>query len=245
VSDSKNEVCYTGGIYDESTGLYYLNARYYDPEKGRFLTQDTYRGEQTEPSTWHLYVYCANNPINYVDPSGHAAIVLKSNFATRWIGHMAVLVQDSDGTWKYFSWDKDGYKAKYMGKKVNTDRYKGVKNGKVYSDINKRFKRKVSKYKKYIKIDGDFIPSYDYIKEVKNGESFTRYNLTGRNCAWMAIHVLRKSYSSEDAIYQKLRKMLYDDKAKVKTIIPNSALKTLSDYFNADIKKVKKSKKAK
>lgn len=34
-----NEVCYTGGIYDQTTGLYYLNARYYDPEEGRFLTE--------------------------------------------------------------------------------------------------------------------------------------------------------------------------------------------------------------
>lgn len=68
---SANEVCYTGGIYDESTGLYYLNARYYDPEDGRFLTQDTYRGESNEPDTYHLYAYCANDPVNYVDPSGH------------------------------------------------------------------------------------------------------------------------------------------------------------------------------
>ena len=67
----KNEICYTGGIYDESTGLYYLNARYYDPENGRFLTEDTYRGEVNDPDTLHLYVYCKNNPINYVDPSGH------------------------------------------------------------------------------------------------------------------------------------------------------------------------------
>ncbi|MCC3866629.1 RHS repeat-associated core domain-containing protein [Terrisporobacter mayombei] len=39
-----NEICYTGGIYDVSTGLYYLNARYYDPKNGRFITRDTYRG---------------------------------------------------------------------------------------------------------------------------------------------------------------------------------------------------------
>ena len=70
---AKNEVCYTGGIYDQSTGLYYLNARYYDPEEGRFLTEDTYRGENDQPDTQHLYVYCANNPVNYVDPSGHFA----------------------------------------------------------------------------------------------------------------------------------------------------------------------------
>ena len=68
-----NEVCYTGGIYDQTTGLYYLNARYYDPEEGRFLTEDTYRGENDQPDTQHLYVYCANNPVNYVDPSGHKA----------------------------------------------------------------------------------------------------------------------------------------------------------------------------
>lgn len=67
----KNEICYTGGIYDATTGLYYLNARYYDPETGRFLTEDTYRGELKEPDTLHLYAYCKNNPINYVDPSGH------------------------------------------------------------------------------------------------------------------------------------------------------------------------------
>ena len=68
---AENEVCYTGGIYDQSTGLYYLNARYYNPEDGRFLTEDTYRGETNEPDTQNLYNYCADNPVNYVDPSGH------------------------------------------------------------------------------------------------------------------------------------------------------------------------------
>ncbi len=68
----ENEIRYTGQIYDESAGLYYYNARYYDPEDGRFLSQDTYRGENMEPETLHLYGYCANNPVNYVDPSGHA-----------------------------------------------------------------------------------------------------------------------------------------------------------------------------
>ncbi|MCC3865688.1 Hint domain-containing protein [Terrisporobacter petrolearius] len=66
-----NEICYTGGIYDNKTGLYYLNARYYNPEDGRFLTEDTYRGEFTDPSSLHLYAYCTNNPIAYTDPSGH------------------------------------------------------------------------------------------------------------------------------------------------------------------------------
>ena len=69
-----NEICYTGSIYDKETGLYYMNARYYDAVTGRFISQDSYRGEMEDEGTWHLYAYCVNNPINYVDPSGHASL---------------------------------------------------------------------------------------------------------------------------------------------------------------------------
>ena len=80
--DFYNEICYTGGIYDKKTGLYYLNARYYNPEDGRFLTEDTYRGEYIDPSSLHLYAYCTNNPISYTDPSGHipVAVVINAGF---------------------------------------------------------------------------------------------------------------------------------------------------------------------
>ena len=73
---AKNEVCYTGGIYDQSTELYYLNAQYYNPEDGRFMTENSYRGEIMNPETGHLYVYCANNPVNYADSSGHFAAAM-------------------------------------------------------------------------------------------------------------------------------------------------------------------------
>ena len=72
--DFYNELCYNESIYDESTGLYYLSARYYDPEDGRFISRDSYRGNSINPSTWNLYAYCANSPVNYEDPSGHIAI---------------------------------------------------------------------------------------------------------------------------------------------------------------------------
>ena len=70
-SGFENELQYTGAVHDELTGLLYLNARYYEPRTGRFITRDTYRGEKDDSSTWHLYAYCMNNPINYVDPSGN------------------------------------------------------------------------------------------------------------------------------------------------------------------------------
>ena len=45
-----------------------------EPRTGRFITRDSYRGERENADTWHLYAYCANNPINYVDPSGYKRV---------------------------------------------------------------------------------------------------------------------------------------------------------------------------
>ena len=86
-SNFVNEIQYTGAIYDELTGLLYLNARFYDPSTGRFITQDSYRGEKNDEDTWHLYAYCANNPINYVDPSGHK---MKKITIARWMVAMPI-----------------------------------------------------------------------------------------------------------------------------------------------------------
>ncbi|MCL2024411.1 MAG: hypothetical protein FWG78_01340 [Coriobacteriia bacterium] len=51
--------------------MQYLRARYYAPDAGRFITEDTYRGESGDPLTHNQYVYTANNPLLYSDPSGH------------------------------------------------------------------------------------------------------------------------------------------------------------------------------
>ena len=67
-----NEVTFTGSVADAS-GLLYMNARYYNPTTARFLSQDTYTGSASIPWTQHLYAYCNNNPVNMVDPTGHAA----------------------------------------------------------------------------------------------------------------------------------------------------------------------------
>ncbi len=68
-----NEVTFTGSVADAS-GLLYMNARYYNPATARFLSQDTYTGSASDPWTQHLYAYCNNNPVNMVDPTGHAPV---------------------------------------------------------------------------------------------------------------------------------------------------------------------------
>ena len=68
-----NEVTYTGSVRDEIGGLNYMRARFFSPETGTFLTQDTYTGNPYDPRTQHLYSYCGNNPTSMVDPTGHRA----------------------------------------------------------------------------------------------------------------------------------------------------------------------------
>ena len=69
-----NEVTFTGSVRDLGSGLQYMNARYYDPATGRFVSQDTYTGTPYAPWTQHLYSYCGNNPVNMVDPTGHMPV---------------------------------------------------------------------------------------------------------------------------------------------------------------------------
>jgi RHS repeat-associated protein len=55
----------------DSTGLYFYNARYYDAEIGRFISADTIVPDPSNPQTLNRYSYCLNNPLRYIDPSGH------------------------------------------------------------------------------------------------------------------------------------------------------------------------------
>ena len=67
-----NPIRYRGYYYDERTGLYYLNSRYYNPQWRRFISPDdtAYLDPET-PNGLNLYAYCNNDPVNFADPSGN------------------------------------------------------------------------------------------------------------------------------------------------------------------------------
>jgi RHS repeat-associated protein len=69
---------YTGKKRDSATGLYYFGARYYDPEVGRFITEDPKNSSFKiySPQTYNRYVYCLNNPLGYIDPDGKETVVV-------------------------------------------------------------------------------------------------------------------------------------------------------------------------
>ncbi|HRO23364.1 MAG TPA: RHS repeat-associated core domain-containing protein [Promineifilum sp.] len=52
-------------------GLIYMNARYYMPEIGRFISPDTIVPEPGNPQSYNRYAYVQNSPVNYIDPTGH------------------------------------------------------------------------------------------------------------------------------------------------------------------------------
>lgn len=56
-----------------SDDLYYMHARYYNPNLGRFLSVDTGNAHPSTPQSWNRYAYGLNNPMRYVDPNGENA----------------------------------------------------------------------------------------------------------------------------------------------------------------------------
>ena len=72
-----NPFRYKGYYYDEETGWFWLSSRYYSPELCRFISPDDVDYlDQTSINGLNLYAYANNNPIMYIDPDGHSAILI-------------------------------------------------------------------------------------------------------------------------------------------------------------------------
>ncbi len=65
-----NPFRYRGYLYDEETGFYYLNSRYYDPETGRFINADGFVSTGQGLNGNNMFSYCGNNPVNRKDTTG-------------------------------------------------------------------------------------------------------------------------------------------------------------------------------
>ncbi len=57
------------GHYLDKSGFYYMGARYYDPQAGRFLSPDPLGHD----ASLDLYSYCNGDPVNGLDPDGRCA----------------------------------------------------------------------------------------------------------------------------------------------------------------------------
>ncbi len=71
---------FTGQEEDSTARLYFYNARYYDPQLGRFVSADIFVANPENPQDLNRYSYVNNNPIRYTDPTGYKKSFWKSFF---------------------------------------------------------------------------------------------------------------------------------------------------------------------
>ncbi len=63
---------FTGQRQTESLGLYHMGARWHDPYLGRWISPDSTIPDPATPQSLNRYSYTRNNPVKFVDPTGHA-----------------------------------------------------------------------------------------------------------------------------------------------------------------------------
>ncbi len=75
VEAARDEVGYTGHKFDADIGLSYMQARYYDPEIGRFYSNDPVGFSNSH--NFNRFTYANNNPYKYIDPDGKSAAMAR------------------------------------------------------------------------------------------------------------------------------------------------------------------------
>src|SRR5262249_33969710 len=69
-----NSYLYSGERFDSVLNLYHLRSRYYNMLTGRFKTMDPLAENVLDPAKLPRYVYTKNDPVNWIDPRGNAAV---------------------------------------------------------------------------------------------------------------------------------------------------------------------------
>lgn len=103
IGGDKPGIGYTGHLHDESLGLTYMQARYYDPLIGRFYTDDPvdvfgHIGRGNPIHGFNRYAYANNSPYKYTDPDGEFGIQLAAIAIGAMIGGAAEYLSNPDAT---------------------------------------------------------------------------------------------------------------------------------------------------
>ena len=175
---------FTGKDLDEDTGLYYYNARWYDQEVGRFISEDP----GNDPNNPNLYSYVANDPLTRTDPSGEnlfdwAKEQLKKNVVS-WLHSPA---GDTDPQ-KLLEKRKQGFYG-FLYDYCNEMMF-GVNVSDLYDKMVKENKINPDKYsREQFANDIGPILEYKYATSTTNGQSITD-NATFYASIWMAAQCL-------------------------------------------------------
>jgi len=111
--NAPNVYQFHGEVYDVHTKMIYLRTRYYSPQIGRFITQDSFSGYLTYPSSLNSYVFVNNNPVNYRDPQG------------KFLEHLDIILENVEILREHY----DVIKYMISAASVGVGSYKGYKQG--------------------------------------------------------------------------------------------------------------------
>ena len=144
-----NPYRYRGYIYDNETGLYYLQSRYYDPITGRFLNADdpAFIGATGTTLSTNLFTYCENNCIFNIDQTGNSKISIKK--VEIHFQKIDFRIYRSGNTTKcqaYFEIKCNTITSSLRMKKINLKKYS---NSTKKSEIYKNIKMTKSRYRTY------------------------------------------------------------------------------------------------
>jgi len=132
-----NPIRYAGYYYDEETQMYYLMARFYEPQNGSFISPDRYSEAETNLITQNGYCYGNNNPILYTDSYGEYAIEVR--LSTKQIGYQIdVLIYMCGGRINTF----------FANKRMKKEKIKKFMNGltKIFQKLGIKVSTKTMKY---------------------------------------------------------------------------------------------------
>lgn len=88
IGEAKDDIGFTGHKFDTDLGLSYMQARYYDPVIGRFMSNDPVGslGHDNIAHGFNRYAYANNNPYKYIDPTGEIPLVVVAIWILKEVG---------------------------------------------------------------------------------------------------------------------------------------------------------------
>ena len=165
-----NTLRYRGYVYDDETGLYYLQSRYYDPVTTRFINADMYCDTNSgSPLSTNMYAYCENNAVFKFDSTGEAAWWIQSSKSAYSFGHTSLLIQEKPSYWWYFYWSGETVQLFFLGTTSFSEIDEKVR--RTITVFNRLYHLKIhyeEHYNKYIHFSGDFLESLRYTERLMN-----------------------------------------------------------------------------
>ena len=201
-----NPLRYRGYVYDQETGVYYLQSRYYNPEWGRFINADILVSTKKVDIGCNIFAYCNNNTVNYCDKNGFDAIWIQESKSAKENGHSGLMVQDEEGNWFFFYWgptDETPDKDLIFGAKNGSYIQEIPTNGADLHDIEVlrstlaaaggKAGNRANAITDIYYFEGDYTATLDAVENMVNMNE--EYNLITNNCVQKTIDAFSASDS--------------------------------------------------